>query len=221
MQAANNSASGPGRISDRLRSVVSLVLALHLFVLFFALSGNYFRSPLQARILGVLRPYAQLLNFELDFLPYQLTHAQISDVDHRIELLPAGSQADDDSAWLVLPDRGFRGGERYKRYQRLGRLLAFLAEENAGAGPSLLARSVVENALHQGDVRPDQVRVRRHLLQSPDIFSGGTPEQRDPNAPTYFRVVYAANALISETGQVELIKIDDTAEVALPESPQP
>jgi hypothetical protein len=216
--SSSEAASGP---SQRVRSVVSLILTLHLIVLAFALSSNYFRSPLQARVLQVLRPYAQLLNLELDFLPFHLTHAMADDVDHRIEVLPAGADQEDDAAWLVLPDRGWRGCERYARYQRLARLMGFLAEQDSsGAGAGMVARRVAENYVHQQGVEPARIRCRRHLLQSPEMVTGGTAAQRDPNDPSYFREMYVANTLVSDTGTVDLVKVDPAGEVARPDTPE-
>ena len=218
---SSNSSSPPRGPSERTRSVVSLLLTLHLIVLAFALSGNFLRSPLQSRVLAVLRPYAQTLNFELDFLPYQLTHATAADVDHRIEVLPADADPDQADAWRVLPDRGFRGGERYKRYQRLARLMGYLADEDAsGNGLSMIGRGVAENFVMQRGIRTDRIRCRRHMLQDWESVQGGTAQQRNPNDPSYFRVVYAANTIVSDNGRVSLLKISDVGEVAQPNKPE-
>ncbi len=212
----DSAAAGP---SDRTRSIITLLLVLHLIIVAVALSGNYLRSPLQARFLDVLRPYAQLLNFELDFLPYQLTHATAADVDHRIEVLPEGADPDDADAWRGLPDRGFRGGERYHRYQRLARLMAFLAEQGASeTAVSMIGRSVAENFVQQQDVRTDRIRCRRHMLQPAEAVRGGTAEQRNPNDPSYFRTLYDASTIVDDSGRVDLVKIDAADEVARPDT---
>jgi hypothetical protein len=105
----------PGPLSPSIRSLISLLLLLHLFVVAIALSSNFAPSQLQARLLSFFSPYAQRLNLDLNFTPYQLTHASLDDVDQRIEVLPVEAASDSKDQW-VTTRRGSRMGERYKRY---------------------------------------------------------------------------------------------------------
>jgi hypothetical protein len=207
---------------------VSLVLVAHLFLLFVALSASYAPSRVQARILSRFGVYTQTLNLDRNsipyefptpypnFAPYHLTHATMDDVDHRIEVLPEGKDPDSDADWIVLPDVGTRGTDRYQRYQRMARMMAFFAQQDEVTAS--LARDVGAHFLRQRGIRPQRVRCRKHMLQPYGVIQGGTSEQRDPNDPSYFRVVYDANIVISRTGAVSVVKLAQDSEVAQPTS---
>lgn len=196
--------------------LLSVLLFAHLFCILVALCGNWSRSPLEQRLLSALRPYLQLLNFDPNMTPYQLTHATIDDVDHRLEWLPKGANASEPAAWIAVPADGFRGSDRYKRLQRFAKTVAVLnAQENEDLTAEL-ARSAGAHALVQRKFTPAQVRVRRHLLQTWEASAGRGPGPRDPNAATYFETAYAANVLTDDAGNVDVIKVSGRSETALP-----
>ncbi len=205
----------PGARSELFRGVISLLIFIHLFCVWVGMSANVGRSALQARLLSRLRPYTQLLNFDLDFTPYHLTHATMLDVDNRIEILPEGLDAADADNWIVLPDAVYPGGLQYKRQQRLADTLAFYAESEDYAG--FIAQGVAANYLQQRQIRPAQIRCRRHLLQ-PREAPTGTAAEQNPNDPLYFEVAYAANVVVGRDGRVSVVKIDEASQVAQPDS---
>jgi len=211
-----NSAASSGP-SQGVRSIVSLVLFLHLFCVFVALSTVYAPSELSLSFLRILRPYTQLLNFDL-FVSYQLTIEAPVDVDHRIEVLPARKDENDALAWRVLPDVGLRGGERRLRYERLGELMDLFDGQGGENQVALMSASVGTYFLNHEHTRPKQIRLRRHTLVSIDAYTNqGTRELRDPNSAMYFSVVYAANAVIDDDlHRVDVVKIDAAGEVARP-----
>jgi hypothetical protein len=196
------------------RTLVNFLLVVHLFFLAVCLSANYAPSRLQFTILTKFRPYTRLLNFDLNFTPYYLTHAGESDVDHRIEVLPAEADETRADAWIVLPSGGFRGSEAYKRYQRLGFIWALQAQTDGE--PALFAQAIGTHFARQQGIKPKQIRCRRHFLQSMEDIRGGTAARRNPNDPSFFAVVYAANAIVSENGYVEVVRIDEAGQVAQP-----
>ena len=85
------------------RPFISLLLFIHLFCVFVAMSSNLSRSGLQDRLLRVLSPYTQLLGFDLNYTPYHFTHNLPLDVDHRVELLAAGRDAADPARHPIGP----------------------------------------------------------------------------------------------------------------------
>lgn len=220
-----DSANSSESISSTSRSAISLLLFFHLFIMALVLSGNYGTSRVQARLLSFFSPYTRSLNLDLNYTPFHLTHATLDDVDHRLEVLPTTDDMDleavEDEDWISLPSVGGRLSERYKRYQRLAAIMAFFASRDDNDTTGLLARGVGANFLHQRDVTPRQVRVRKHLLQSMDVIEGGTAEQRDPNSATYFNEVYRANTLVLDDGTVEIIKVESAGQVAKPASGSP
>lgn len=201
-----------------LRTVLTLLLIFHIFLVGASISSNYAPSDLQFQIVSRFKPYTRLFNFDLNFTPYHLTHATEADVDHRMEILPEGKDERMASDWLALPDRGFRGGDAYKRYQRLGATWAFQAQNNGE--PATFAQAIGTHFARQWNIKPKQIRCRRHFLQSREDIAEGTPARRDPNDPSYFVVVYAANAIVSESGYVEVVRVDDASQVAQPTRPE-
>lgn len=195
------------------RSLLSLLLIVHLFCVAVALSSNYSPSPLQTRLLERFQFYLRTLNFDLNFTPYYLTHAMESDVDHRIEVLPQGENPAAGESWVVLPGSGWHGGQGYKRLQRLGQVMAFYSQDDATA--ALFAQAVGRNFLQQRGVTPQQIRCRRHMLQSRLAVEGGSAVERDPNSATYFRTPYIANCVVAD-GEVQIVRLDEAGEVAQP-----
>lgn len=190
-------------------SFVSLLIFGHLFFVFVALGSNYVRSPLTDTVLDRFAFYTRLLNLDLNYTPFHLTHGTDMDVDHRIEVLPR-----DGDAWLTLPGEGFRGADSYKRYQRYASTWAYQAA--ADLEPALFARAVGTHYSQQREIAPRQIRVRKHFQQSREELASGTASQRDPDAPSRFAVSYAANAIVNPNGSVDVVKVEETGQVAVP-----
>jgi hypothetical protein len=195
------------------RTVASLLLIVHVFIVAMCLAANLAPSQFQQRLMSVLRPYAQLLNFELEGTRFYLTRASAGDVDHRIEALPQGEDEQLADNWINL-SAGVRGSERYQRYQRLADVMAFFAEDEQTAG--LIAQSVAGYYLRQQDVSLRQVRCRSHLLQPWDVMQRGAIEELDPDDPSYFSVLYRADILIGDH-RIDVLKRAEAALEAAPE----
>lgn len=208
-----------GYPTSNVRTVITLVLVVHGFFALVAVSSVFAPSPLQLQILNRFKPYTRLLNFDLNsyrdynFRPYYLTHASELDVDHRIEVLPEGGNAQSADDWLVLPSGGFRGSDAYKRLQRFAGVWA-IASQSEGE-PARFAQAVGTHFARQRAVKPQLIRCRRHFLQSQQDIAGASA-RRNPFDPSFFAVVYAANAIVGESGYVEVVRVDETGQVALP-----
>lgn len=211
---AVNHVAGEEGANPNVRLAVSLAVIFHFFFVVVAMCANVApRSELHNRLLTKFAFYTRSLNLDLDFTPYHLTHATEFDVDHRVEVLPSQQGASEEE-WVVLPDKGGRGSEQYQRFQRLGRVMAMLAEEDDAI--SWIASSIGAHFLTARDTRPEQVRCRRHMLQSWTAIRGGTADERDPNSAQYFREVYLADCVVLEDQRVRVNKLDDEAQVAQP-----
>lgn len=196
------------------RSILSLFLFMHLFLAAIAVASNLAPAAWQMQVLSRFRMYTRLLNFDLNGARYHLTHATEVDVDHRAEVLPAGAEASDAGQWLVLPGGGWRGTESYQRSQRLA--WRWAAEAQYEGDPALYAQALGTYFVRQRGVEPAQLRCRRHFLQSQEEVTSGTAARRNPEDPSFFTTVYAANAIVSESGLVEVVRIDDVGQVAQP-----
>lgn len=201
--------------SQHVRSFLSLFAIIHLFAVFVGVTCIYAPpSALHGRLLHLTAPYIQLLNFDVDYTPYFLTHysdpgeaqfAQQADpsADSRIEILPDGEEANVDENWIVFPDAGFAGGERYKRYQRLAKQVANNADSDTL--PASITSGVGTAFYHETGLVPYRIRCRTHRAQRREWVNAGTPEQRDPNSAMYFFAVYQATGTVGDDGIVEVV----------------
>ena len=215
-----------GSLSDTSRSLISLFLVLHLFCVVLACAASVSPSPLQLRLLSVLRPYCRYLGVELPYAQFNLTYGpELGGGDYRLEMLPADGDAEAPEDWSVLPDAGLRGSDRYKRFQRYAQRIAVINQFATASGLAdiesavgTMASGAAESYFHQSQITPTQLRVRLHALQSIDARNLGSQEERDPNSDTYFQVPYAANVVIDPQGNANVLKIRSEAEVARPGS---
>ena len=219
-----NNPPHPTPLSETARSICTLFLLIHLLCVFICLSANWIRSPLQAGLLRVLAPYTQLLNIDLSFTPYHLTHAQQHDVDNfiEIEILPGTT----DAARVRLPHvESFQGGKAYHRYKTLADVMAFHALRDDDETTSTLAQSVAMHVLQNHVVssvgeHPDNaglrgvVRVRQHTLQATNDLRQGN---NNPSADQYYRTAYEADiGMDGDSGKVWVHTRPDEAGEAAP-----
>ncbi|MEQ8785504.1 MAG: hypothetical protein RIC55_04365 [Pirellulaceae bacterium] len=218
--AASESGGMAGPIA---RAVASLLIFIHFFCVFVAMSANFNRSPLQVRVADTLSIYTEPLNLELLAVPYHLTHADEPDVDHRLEILPQGKDPADSANWIVLPAGGVHGSDSSRRYQQIAATLATFGTSPVPSDEAIsarLAQSVAENLLHQQGITPQRIRSRRHALQAPENIASGDPRQMDPwDEQVYFRTPYEANLIVNDDGTISVVKVDPEGEVARPVAP--
>lgn len=217
MAAEPESKADPNGPSENARTAISLVLFVHLFCVFLSLSAFLSRSRVQDQLLRFFRPYVETLNLSMRFTPpYFLSHGDLTDVDHRIEVLPEGADATRNESWLA-PERGWRGGERLRRYQRLGVVLGFLSERDDPA--ALVAGDVASRMIAEGQ-KVQQIRCRQHMLQYWERVSNGTAAERNPNDASYFRVPYLADVGEAKGGKATISKTStERRDVASPTRP--
>lgn len=224
MPTPSASTSPDDQFPGSLRTIVTLLLVIHLFLVGVSVGSNFAPADWQLQVLSNFRFYTRLLNFDLDLTPFQsvpfhLTHATEFDVDHRIEVLPEGESPESPESWLVLPSDDYRGSDAYQRYQRLAAQWANAAQTEGD--PAIYAQSIGTHFARQRGIAPRQLRCRRHFLQSPDDVTQGTAARRNPDDPSYFASVYTANAIVSDTGFVEVVRVDEAGQVAQPVNNSP
>lgn len=203
--------------SDNTRAFVSLLLFIHLFIVLICLAANLIPSELEMRLLQLFQPYAQLLNFDLDGTRYYLTHATENDVDHRWEVLPVELGDGTGEGWQVLR-QGLRGSERYLRYQRFADALAYAAESDEL--PSLMAEGVARHYERQLQIPLQEVRCRRHALQSFEVAASAEGTDDSAN-PAYLSDIYRAQVVASESGPIRVLKREAPALEAAVKSAEP
>ena len=180
---------------------VSLLIVIHLICVLIALTSNLHRSSLQARLVQVLQPYLGLVNLDPDFTPYHLTHGEILDDDHFLEvqqvpaagqdLVPAGEER------IVLQSVN-RWGFAARRYRRLAYAVAYHAQVEDDHMTAALARATAGLVLRPGDAGQVVVRCWHHESQPRRITELVAGFPLDPVDPQYQQSVYAADVWLAD-----------------------
>ncbi|NIL99316.1 MAG: hypothetical protein GTO53_14590 [Planctomycetales bacterium] len=217
--AGEGDAAGAGQVklpSSGLRSVLTLLLLLHLFALFVAVVSNFgARSGLRLQLREVpgVRPYLQLLNMDTAW-NYHLVFGTREDRDFHCEVVlqPGGrssaaeSGGGDRSEVIPLMPADVWPGSRGRRYL----MLAYNTAANAGSDQ---VESVLPAALASGMLRQRGVSEGTHLFRC----LGLEPASRDaaasqrPQREPLPRVVYEADLLPGTSGW-EPVKRSDVTE---------
>jgi hypothetical protein len=208
------------------RSVVSLLLCIHLFCVAVVLAsnspGSYRRSPLQGRLVSIFAAYTRLLHFDPEFTPYYYTLGRPVDDDTWlvVDLYPSGEQpvAQQQIAKTIeLPSGGSNWLENRRRGFQLAKLLAISADpqtENDDVTGEI-ARAVGGWAMRETQNGRAVVRCVRRYSQPYELsgLNPGFPPDR-PTDAAYDTTVYAADVWMDEDKQVQMQKRASRAEVA-------
>jgi hypothetical protein len=152
-----------------------------------------------------------LLNFDPNFTRFHLTHAAEEHDDHVIEVTLPESP---DKPLVLLPDVGWRGGERYKRYQRLASRMAFAANREFDSVSGEFARAVGAHVMAEQDV--SRVVVRCRWLRAEPMGPGEpqTDGETDPRDSPRFESAYEADVWIADDQSVQILKKSSRREIA-------
>lgn len=206
-----------------LRSVVSLVILIHLTCVLVVLVANFGRSALLSDLVSVFAPYTQFFNFDPDFTPYYLIHSRDND-DHVIvvDLYPKGEESVASQQLVktvVLPDSGSRWMGERRRYFALANVLAFHAQnegvQSAEDAAAELARTIGRRLMDENSVRRSVVKVVQRMSQpfDPATLLPGFPPDK-PTDPRYDVLQYEADVWYDDEGQVQVVKRAGIGEVA-------
>ncbi len=200
-----------GAPDGNVRSIVSLLLFVHVFCLFVALSGNYYLSPLQIRLLNALGPYVQLFKLK-PTAPYHLTDASELSDDHFIEVeVTAGAQQGE---ILRLPESAVRGNSAKRRFNLLAKTMGATSYLGAEQNTAAFARAIGAHALNEGNNQEVVVRCRRYQPQPRQMDPAAAATPADPTAEAYLTTAYEARVWRDRSGQVQLLKIEEKKVVA-------
>jgi hypothetical protein len=221
MASAPNASKSDGS-PDILRSVLSILIFVHLFCVAVVLSSNLRRSALQNRLVSIFAAYTQLLDFDPDFTPYYYTFGRDVDGDARLVVdlyadadLPVTAQPL--MKTVTLPDGGTNWLGDRRRYFALGRVVALNSQpENENDElTGEVARAVGARVMRENGAKRSVVRCIQRLTQPLDLstLNPGFPPD-NPTDPRYDLMPYEADVWIDEDNQVQLIKRASRAEVA-------
>jgi len=208
-------------LDPTLRSVVSLLLVLHLFCVGVVLASNFRRSLLQNELVRIFAPYTQLLDFDPQQTPYFYTFGRPID-DDAVFVLDLYAKGEEPAAGqpLVRTVRLPEGGSNWfgdrQRYFQLARLLALYADpENENDDiTSEIARSVGARIMRESASGRAVLRVVRRDTQPPPTvpLAAGFPEDA-PTERAYDTVIYEADVWLDEDG-AQVQRRSSAAEVA-------
>jgi hypothetical protein len=202
------------------RSIISLLIVIHLTCVMVVLFANFRRSQLQADLVGVFRPYTQFFGFDPDFTQFYLTHG--SENDDRVivvDLYPRGDEPVADQKLLktvVLTDHGSPWLGSRRRYFGLANVLAFYGENEQYDDLSAeYARAIGRRLMDENKAKAAVVRSIQRMSQPADVSAllPGYPADK-PTDPRYDNVIYEADVFYDDEGQVSVNKRAGKGEVA-------
>jgi hypothetical protein len=200
-----------------LRSIVSLVLFIHLFCVAVVLGSNFRRSALQRRLVALFAPYTQLLHFDPDFVPYHYTSGLVDDHDVvlNVTLYPDATTRPEEQtqlAALTLPVGGTNWLADRHRWLTLAGLLAVQAELQNDDAASEIARAVSARLIreHNAD-RPEPEQAHWAVVQCVRFI---TPPLDRPTDDIAQSIVYEADVRLLEDGQWSVTRRQQARDVA-------
>jgi len=214
-QPESDESTLPGMPEEWIRTLLSLVIFIHLFCCGVAMCANFGRSGLQDRLLDVLAPYMQFVHQDLGYSQYYLTNGY-PDSDAFLEFQPVDATGKNAGEVVRLPSTGLPGTLPYAREQQLAARMSQYAVggDDMAAFLSEMARTVGAAALRQNGWSHLVIRVRRHLIQPISFAIATPPLPADPNDPRYFETAYEATVWFDDDGSVLINKKESAGESA-------
>jgi hypothetical protein len=213
MNVDNQPQSPAPQWSAEVRSFVSLLLFVHLFALFVAVTTYTRPSELQTRLHDLFAPYLRNLHMtaypvSYPFARYYLTHALPSDVDYSCEVefqAPGGA-----TQKVSIPDVPLWPLVRLRRYQALANAAGTLADSESNEDFSSILPKVITGAiLKRKGAEQGMVRLRAHYIPQLEIMAEIDAGRRSLQVSD----TYEAQVFISG-GTVNLLKKSTTLEAA-------
>jgi hypothetical protein len=155
----------------RYKPLISLALALHLFAVVLAMSGNMSPSMLQQRLRFLLSPYLISFNWYLDFVPVELTHGIETDGLWWIQIRDTSVSND----WQTITPSTASYLESTHRIRQVARLAGLMTMQQRTAEATTLLEGFIAKQAHDGKL-PVQRSNRRQ-----DITAPAAPSP--PNSP--------------------------------------
>jgi hypothetical protein len=196
MSSSPRSAAPGQGLPQGIRTLISFLLFVHLFLLLIAVAANFPPlSPLRQSLGQRLREkgllaHLQILDMDRAY-DTRLTHGRRIDIDHRLR---AEIFTEDEKARTVdlPPPANWRmvRGQRYASLARNVALAEALGGERAGLLPAAIARGLL---LEDGAQRVHLICQGRFLLSREESARG-----MDPGAPEKSLTVYEADAKLAE-----------------------
>lgn len=191
-------ASAEAPPSSTTRSLLTVWLIAHGFLVLLAYGSVVEPSAVQQRLLGFFSWYVHALHLSPDGRPIYIAHGGWPEAAHQFQT--ASLAADAPLHWDPMATPGSVAGERRKRYQRWAKTTAGLAQQQQSGLAGLLARRAVREA--------DVQRLR--IVQ---IENRSLPLSPEPIEPPY------EAAVVREGERLRFVQLTPPRQNALPASP--
>lgn len=221
-----SSPRSPGPPSATTQQIISLLLVIHFFCVFVALSSytalaTYMRpSALQERLRELLAPYSRTLLISPSLAPYHLTHynplSGSGEFDDEVYLELTVTQPDGQQQVVNLASFGSSLPEDQARFRTYAKNMAFyLSREAAGEIEfSEFARAAAGFGLQKLATDVGVLRLKRHISQVRLLEDKDPEYSDDPHDARYILTLYEADVVLADDGEVQLIKREGRGEVA-------
>ena len=199
--------------SPETRSLVSLLIFVHLFALFVGVTTYARPSDLQLRLHDLFDPYLRNLHFTAHQVSYPvaryyLTHALPTDVDFTCQVDFSGP--DGALQQVTIPPAGLQPPIRARRYQAIANAAGTMVDPEGNEDlASILPKALAGAVLKQHGAAQGNIRVRANYIPQIEDMGEVAAGRRTP--PT--NDVYEAKVFVTGNS-VELLKKANKLEVA-------
>jgi hypothetical protein len=219
-----------GALSDTARTVINLLLFVHLFALGVAIISN--TSPLpdpgqpamadlkrQFRQVPGLVAYLQLLNMDFGYIggdryqsaDYHLTHNTVWDLAYRIEVtlkLPEGVEQE-----VIIPNASLQPGLRRLHYQMLATRMARL--EGYDGPDAQIPLAVAKHYVRRFGATGGRLRLVGEMQRTMEELNGLDRRAGEDLPPLESRVAFDFYILV-QGDNVSLLRAESTRDAAAP-----
>ena len=196
----------PMQPNENQRTIVSLLLFMHLFCVITVLSSNYLPSPLQQRLVAIVAPYTKSLHLDPNFVPFQITSGEDG-----LGRLHQWQVIKDGRIIARFPDRQWKLAFQHQRQDMFARVGGYYAADESldDEVSATMARDLARHVLNQSsDNSRLRVRCVRYLEDANP--SDATIDGADPF------VIYEADVWQSDSGTMNVLKQTEQRRAAIP-----
>lgn len=200
--------------SETARTVISLLLVIHLTALAISVASNYQpTSVLRSRLseAPLLPDYMRALHMDTAYNFYH-TYGDLLDVDYFVEIEPTGGGEAAEPPTSLDTMSGLPV-VCHPRYRNLILRMAIDVEPGNEERAGYLPQAVAERLMRERQIDSGRFRLRRRLLLTRDDYSLPDPAARDPYAAGLYQTVYEADVFFFD-GKLRLNKVESAGQTA-------
>jgi hypothetical protein len=207
--------------TKQVRSIVSVLIVIHLAALVITLAANLAPSYLQGRLTDALAPYLRTTSQFYEAFPIELTHAESIDFPLLVEFHETGEPP---SQWRradlpgVLASANGSIDVRGSRWPNLSRLIRLLAEDQPESEilADLLARFVVSEELTSHQPLDGARFIAPHVFSFDDDLLAAAGQGSLVQGEWKPEIIYQARIVRGAEGRILLVPEQESMRTAKP-----